>query len=278
MSRFSEKRLAADLANVVQDRDPHRRRRDIAVIAFTLCGGLIGNFVFNKIEIAAALWTFTLAAFADYLLSWGKLAAIGGSKRFMCDAIIVGVIWWATYPIAASEYREQHAALFSGTLRARRDGKDHSREQPIVQIGTGSTRFTWPNVNTPMMGGPADKIKVVRDGNDLKLSTTVRDSAGNLIVEIVNNDWRVSKSETNCWDKNYTDDSLEVKDGRGRVVLQVRLLPDRVELQAEYPDGDSGLLEVGFYNKEDGITPVFKYPSNEHWQEIDPRSGYHQKD
>jgi hypothetical protein len=79
------------------------------------------------------------------------------------------------------------------------------------------------------------------------------------------------------WDKNYTDDSLEVKDGRGRVVLQVRMLPDRVEFQAEYPDGDTGLLEDGFYSKEDGITPMFKYPSSDYWRDFDPSSGYHHK-
>ena len=61
MSRFSEKRVAGD---IVREMDAHglpRRRRAMLIILATLACGLIGNFVFNKIEVAAVLWTVTIA-------------------------------------------------------------------------------------------------------------------------------------------------------------------------------------------------------------------------
>jgi hypothetical protein len=280
MSRFSEKRLAADLAKAVTSTEPNRRRRDMAVILFTLCGGLIGNFVFNRIEVAGVLWTVSLAALADWLLSWGKLATIRGVKRVLCDTAIVAVVWWPTYPIAGSQYRQQHAALLSGTLRAH--GKP-TLSVPSLQVGNGGTLFAWTGKSgQPMMASVnkptdaiSDKITIERGNNgEVLFSTTIRDSANNLIVEIVKNHWRIGDAKTSCWDKNYTDDMLEVKDGTGRVVLQVRLLPDVVQLQAEWPGRDSSLTEAGKYTKGNGITPVFKYPSEEHWGELDSQSGY----
>jgi hypothetical protein len=64
-------------------------------------------------------------------------------------------------------------------------------------------------------------------------------------------------SNASCWDKNYTDDSLEVKDGHGRVVLQVKLLPNIVQIQEEWqwnpgtPSG--GLFLQGKYDDKTGI-------------------------
>jgi hypothetical protein len=111
-------------------------------------------------------------------------------------------------------------------------------------------------------------------GNEIKFSTTVRDSRQNLIVEITDNRWRVSPEKANCWDKNYTKDSLEVKDGRGRVVLQVRLFPDRVQFQVEWPQVGGGVVWDNKSSKETGIVPRFKYPSEDYWGELDHDSGY----
>jgi len=92
-----------------------------------------------------------------------------------------------------------------------------------------------------------------------------------LIVEIVRNHWTVNKA--NSWDKNYDDDSLEVKDSRVRVVLQVRIFPDAVHLQVEFRSGrgaNSYFVEDGQYTEGDGIRPMFLYPSTDHWGEFDP--------
>jgi hypothetical protein len=132
------------------------------------------------------------------------------------------------------------------------------------------------------------RITVDRDGI-LSVSTPIRDHNGRLVATIDNNEWRVYSGAT---DKNYTDNSLEVLDLRGHVVLQVTLLDDRVQIQGEWRDefgkgcrlrqsspedplhkGMEMGLEI-WDNKqgeeyfEKTIPPRFKYPSNEHWREL----------
>jgi hypothetical protein len=86
------------------------------------------------------------------------------------------------------------------------------------------------------------------------------------------------------WDRNYSKDALEVKDETGRIVLQIKLLPDRVQLQGEWwKDELTGLglvkakkgggLMVLFgpkFKRENApaIEPLFLYPSETHLGEL----------
>jgi len=151
--------------------------------------------------------------------------------------------------------------------------EDPPNELPRVQIGQGDTFLVLEpreNQAVNLFGMSFDVVNVKRVNNQLLLSTTVRDQAGNLVVQIVENRWTVSPVKTNCWDKNYTQDSLEVKDGRGRVVLQVRVLPHTLQIQGEWPlpGGNHTLVaENDQYTDLEGIVPRFRYPSEEHWGE-----------
>ncbi len=179
------------------------------------------------------------------------------------------------YGLVYSAWRAEKAAETSGVLIAVGDGRDHSGERPEVQLGQGASTFVLDLLQNQAMnlfGLPQDTVRVKKAGGEVLLSTTVRDGAGNLVVEIVDNHWTVSPSKTNCWDKNYTQDSLEVKDGRGRVVLQVRLLPNRIQIQGEWPNLNAPgkpnvIYEDGQFSERDGITPRFKYPSELYWGE-----------
>jgi hypothetical protein len=89
-------------------------------------------------------------------------------------------------------------------------------------------------------------------------------------------------------DHNYTDDAIEVLDNGGHVVLQMRLLPDRLQIRAEWHDayGDGAQLTEcdaskhepplsvcaqkfgpGWPEKEQKVIlkPMFKYPSKKYW-------------
>lgn len=172
-----------------------------------------------------------------------------------------------SYPIR-SVWRAEKAAVTSGVLSVVvNDGLDHSNDQPTIQMGESQGFILLPSEGKPGIALPADLLTLKRVNGELMFSTTVRDREGNLVVEIVDNRWTVSPSKTNCWDKNYTKDSLEVKDGRGRVVLQVRLLPDRIQLQGEWRNetGENLITEQGQYDERTGITPRFKYPSEDYW-------------
>jgi hypothetical protein len=122
------------------------------------------------------------------------------------------------------------------------------------------------------------------------LSTIIRDRSDHEVVEVDKNHWEVKAAYSA--DHNYNDDSLEVKDAGGHVVLQVHILPDRIQLRGiwhdafghgaqitECPDPLHGtgrlvgcVQEFGSnWPEEDKMAPVvptFKYPSREHWAEM----------
>jgi hypothetical protein len=268
VSRFSEKRLAADLVAAIRGPDT-RRRRDLLLVAITFLGGLVGNFLFSKVEIAVSLWAVTLWAIADFIFSFRRthLAA-----RVVGEAALILLGLWITAPFISVTYRSQHAALLKGVLHSPDDGKDH-RGKPIhIQVGQGTTSLLWNGPDGgPQFANYRNEFKVWRDQRGwLQISTTIRDENDNLVGSIDSNVWQVSASQSECWDKNYTDNALEIKDGQGRVLLQVVLFPDKIQLQAQWHSkkGRDLTLTMDGYTDQWGIVPMFKYPSGDHWGEF----------
>lgn len=128
-----------------------------------------------------------------------------------------------------------------------------------------------------------DIIINIEDGQ-LRLSTKIRDQRGQIIAEITDNEWKVDQD--NSWDRNYSKDSLEVRDPTGDVVLQVKLVGDRVQFQAKLYDATGRRIGLGksMDPKAPGgiiemtgsahprltmeIEPIFKYPSDLHFGEL----------
>jgi hypothetical protein len=258
--------MADEIVARIKAETPRRKGPDVVVAIGTFAAGIVGNFAFSKIEIAVVFWFLTLVAIGDLVSLYVGTKLVG---KFAIVAVVVGVGFFLSHSWIYDQYQSQHAALPSGVLVTPSDGKDHSTEPPILEIGDGDAYFVWVgNQDSPLFHFWHDKLRIRRDGNRILVSITVKDSQGNLIVEIKDNAWTVSK--TGLWDKNYTDNSLEVKDARGRIVLQLRLLPDRVQFQLELPNqGDFKIVEQGKYSDDDGIVPRFKYPSKDHWGELD---------
>jgi hypothetical protein len=117
---------------------------------------------------------------------------------------------------------------------------------------------------------------VVVDGK-LVVSAEVRDETGNVIAVLSDNEWKVNPSRS--FDRNYTADSLEVVNQKNQVVFQLQMLPSSLRLQARFFDRDGN--EVIIRSLPDGtgqivvrppsnpgedapITPLFKYPSDQH--------------
>jgi hypothetical protein len=115
----------------------------------------------------------------------------------------------------------------------------------------------------------------------VKVSTTIRDKSGAIVAELSKNQWRVWPPKT--FDRNYTDDTLEVRRSDGNIVLQVRVLPDRVQLQGEWRSADGrgirlvkapgggGVIVIrrGEFERDDPkIKPIFRYPSDSHFREL----------
>ncbi len=117
------------------------------------------------------------------------------------------------------------------------------------------------------------------------LTTTVRDHNGNLVAEVVRNHWRIYPAYSA--EKNYTKDMLEVQDTAGHVVLQTRILRDRILLLGEWWDVQGSgirLMKPAVVTPNNGshvvplnratqhldelIHPIFEYPSKDHWSEL----------
>lgn len=128
-------------------------------------------------------------------------------------------------------------------------------------------------------------LRIKSSGSALKVSADIRDDGGHIIAQITDNEW---KSKPENWDRNYTDDALEVKNAFGHVVLQIKVLPDRIQLQAEGWDeeGNNGIrvtkardqagtingalviLDHGHRCPELSIKQIFEYPSEVHFHQL----------
>ena len=122
--------------------------------------------------------------------------------------------------------------------------------------------------------------------NKLMVSTQILDEKGDLVAELARNEWKVAPPPK-TWDRNYTDDALEVRNVHGRIALQVKVLPDRSQFQGEFWGRDGkGMRFVRNSDPRIGggtgafiiplpakgtdmqIKPMFKYPSDLHFGEL----------
>jgi hypothetical protein len=183
----------------------------------------------------------------------------------------------------------------SATLFSPQDGE--SSTIPRIQFGTSNVVYGVKELGRdsplgtllfPALNERQFKIESI-DGK-LKVSTEVADGNGKLIAELIHNEWKVAPPP-GTWDRNYTDDALEVRDASGNVVLQIRALPDRIQLQGIWwvdtgfngvvqfvirgNPKDGGQIVLVPKNNKDGpprIEQMFRYPSDRHLGELAGRS------
>jgi energy-coupling factor transporter transmembrane protein EcfT len=167
-------------------------------------------------------------------------------------------------------------------------------EIPYIQFGTSKTIYGPKEMGNnspvgtllfPALTEAQFKIEIV--DRKYKVSTQIRDQNNKLLVELIRNEWKVAPPP-DTWDRNYSDDSLEVKDPSGAVVLQVRAFPDRVQMQGMWfvdlgppngvirffilgaPQSGGQIKLVPLANKDPlpVIPPMFVYPSDLHLGEL----------
>ena len=163
---------------------------------------------------------------------------------------------------------------------------------PKLQIGQSGVFIVGPSGPFGKLLIPAlteSQFKVESIGGKVKVSTWIADDTGNLLAEISRNEWQVAPAPQ-TWDRNYSDDALEVRDSSGRIVLQVRALPDRIQIQGMWwvnlgpPNGVRRMTIWQGTDPEKGvqivftpasspdplpeIAPMFVYPSELHLGEL----------
>jgi hypothetical protein len=117
-------------------------------------------------------------------------------------------------------------------------------EDPLlIRIGDGEStlKYTGP-IDQDIFRSPSgiayyEHFALERDKGKILISATVHDVNHNLVATIEKNHWRLERQGIS--DKNYSDDSLEIKDLQGRVIFQIRLLAKEVRLQWEWARSDT---------------------------------------
>ena len=194
--------------------------------------------------------------------------------------LIVGAIIQTVIEIRAS--KEEAKSKYAGVIEPTSKVLLSARERTVrnLELGDGGTilAFNGPE-GAPLFKFFQDNaLTIISDKGVLKVSTTIRNRKGSVVAELVNNEWKVNRNNT--FDRNYSKDALEVKDDSGDIVLQVKVLEDRIQFQGKFydsqgngvgmgkdPSGTGGVIvrctpnDPGLNLK---IQPMFKYPSDNH--------------
>jgi len=254
-----------------------RRKRDRA-LTIILAIGTLGLTLVGIIW--AAICGFVCLFFlADWIANTEGAANWEKKKiRLVQVCTIVSGTAIGAWPVH-HQYGIEKAEAHDGKLVAHDTFQGIPPNKYVIEFGTGM-RFLPDKTNHVPWVNLTDKLRFDWEGDRILFSTAVRDRSGNLIVKIDRNIWNVSDQKSISWDKNYNyaGDCLEVQDGRGRVVLQVKLFTNGVELVGEWYDELSGSARLGgsglktlndpHFHDNEAIAPVFKYPSREHWGEF----------
>ena len=307
MSRRSsrkKRRPSPQLPEGKQQNEADRPRNDDRAVRRELimfvCGALslAAAAVVPTILVRTALMALCLLFLLLYLwhTTWWS------PRSPMVKALSLVVVGGAFTAVVATRvpaiWKSEQAARFEGTLVSPAS-QDVSETIPLF-IGGSPIGFDWGgnNERTGMFltyGGHGDGLRLDADtairikrgpAGTILFSTTVRDTKGNVIVEVLNNHWRVSSDPSVSWDHNYRRNVLEVLDGRRHVVLQVGLFSDKIRLAGVWQTKE-GAKEFGEEWCHDGsrrgcvqmptilggpddliIPSLFEYPSSAHWGEV----------
>lgn len=216
--------------------------------------------------------------------------AIGGALAVL-DANIFGQKAQRDRQIAAEQKVAEQTARKANVGRLETERKlilsSNQQVYPKLEFGDSSSILVY----TGPQGGPFfeiaedNNIIIEIEDDQVKISTKIINSEGKIVAEIVKNEWKVNPS--NSWDRNYSKNALEVKAPSGDILLQVKLVEDRVQFQAKLhdatgrgiafvkclgPDGKwGGCMEFTGPNNPElslKIQPIFKYPSELHLGEF----------
>ncbi len=207
----------------------------------------------------------------------------------LCLAVVgIVIVTLVGYFPIHKQYMEDHASALEGQLCTSRSfwGTCYTPPLAIIEIGNSGTTIIYAgNPNALDMGTFARNVgfHIELGKHGIELTTPLLDRVGRKILTIEKNHWTVIP-QPGIWDKNYTDNALEVKDSRGEVVFQVKYLTDRIQISAEWRDqfghgqewvrckrgvaggciSQWGNLDTERQN-EIPIEPIFRYPSSEYW-------------
>jgi hypothetical protein len=99
----------------------------------------------------------------------------------------------------------------------------------VKYLSVGTTRFVIASPdNVFLRDGESPVLSLRLVENRLLVSTTIRNAKGDIIAELRDNEWQLNKDS--IFDRNYTDNALEVRDRQGKITLQAVHFGDTIHL------------------------------------------------
>jgi hypothetical protein len=190
---------------------------------------------------------------------------VGNHPVLALIALGVGIISLWLY------IRDRESSSMSGVLKS-------PGEAARKYVSVGSTRFVVDAPDNVLLRDGDRPILSLRSvDRRLLVSTEIRNSAGELIAELTDNEWRLNRDL--LFDRNYTSQALEVRDRAGRITLQVVDFGDTIHLAGIFrcrngwstvlaPAGEQGaVMDMKGPGEEPKyeISPICEYPSDQHF-------------
>lgn len=142
---------------------------------------------------------------------------------------------------------EKRARATEGTLVS----NDRHLTDRVVGVGPG-LYFKVAATNGVFLtadGEPIVSLKVVN--GKLLVSAKIVGSDESLVAEIIDNDWKVNPNKS--FDKNYNDNTLEVLDNSGNIVLQVALLEGLAHIAGQFKCAQGKIARIGYSMNVKGV-------------------------
>jgi hypothetical protein len=257
------------------------------VLSVTLGGVALGGWL----NMFAAQLAFFLGWIVGLVFLYEIFPPDTSKSPFGAAALLLTMF----YLFLGLKARPQAIPLYYGVLAPHRHlfVSPKTKTEEYIEIGDSGAIVHPAYVGPAFIFGTSNLTIESIDG-ELKVTTDIRNRQGKIEVQLVKNEWKVSPPP-DTWDRNYDDDTLEVKDPVGSIVLQIRILADRVQLQGEWWDSDGtgtrivkctdavtkkpGGCLVPLDSKHDHsdspqIQPLFRYPSELHFGELLTKPGH----
>jgi hypothetical protein len=152
-------------------------------------------------------------------------------------------------------------------------------QSAAMSISVGSAEFHMLSKDGVVFdegGAPLLSIRLLN--GKLLVTTRVRDASGGVIAEMNDNEWK-HQPQPAIFDRNYTQDALEIRDNTGKVVLQVVNLGNTIDVAAIFHCKSGWTYMVGPVAGEGSaielrppgqslrfeIPPICNYPSDLHF-------------
>jgi hypothetical protein len=211
-------------------------------------GGKLGSKV---VWVYVALGVTALIAIIGWIIqdisAWLKILVI----VLLLIAVVAHVF------ALKAEKKEREVSKYAGKLTGGTVTLLSTREKvyPKLKLGDSNTFIVWrgPQAQPLLRVFEDNDLTIWIEGGQLKLSTKIRNKNGQLVAEIIGNEWKLKREK--LWDRNYNRNALEVKDEQGDVVLQVLMKEDYVQFAAKmYGSNGEGFAIGGKeFTKEDII-------------------------